>query len=111
MRGRSTTEALSRLMTDWPDVLLADLAMPGEDGYALVRKARTLEGANRRLRAGAFTARTDDADRRAALTAGFDVYLTKPIQPHAFVRAVAGLVLVEPSPDLPQPGQEGGQRE
>lgn len=89
--GRSTTDALAPLATEWPDVLLADLSMPGEDGFALVRKALALEGAERRLRPGAFTALTDDRDRRAALAAGYDLYLTKPIQPHAIVEAVAGL--------------------
>ena len=91
MRGRSTREALARLSTQWPDVLLADLAMPDEDGYVLVRKARTLQGDTRQLGAGAFTGLSGASDRRAALTAGYDMYLTKPIQPQAMVRAVAEL--------------------
>lgn len=91
MLGRSTREALDRMAAVWPDVLLADLAMPGENGFDLVRKARALERDHRRLRAGAFTALTAERDRLAARTAGYDIYLTKPIQPDAIVRAVRGL--------------------
>lgn len=102
MRGGSALEALNRMTTAWPDVLLADLTMPGEDGFDLVRKARALENEDRRLRAGAFTAKTADRDRHAALTAGYDIYLTKPIMPDAMVRAVKSLAHSRPCERSPR---------
>jgi CheY-like chemotaxis protein len=97
MQDRSAPAALDRMAAVWPDVLLADLAMPGQDGFDLVRKAKALAGQHRRLRAGAFTALTAERDRQAARSAGYDLYLTKPIQPDAIVRAVRSLVTGSPN--------------
>jgi signal transduction histidine kinase/CheY-like chemotaxis protein len=88
----SAAKALRVLESDKVDVLLADIAMPGEDGYALIRKVRALapeEG--RRIPAAALTAYAGPADRAHALAAGFDRHVAKPVAPTALVALVASL--------------------
>ncbi|HEX8913449.1 MAG TPA: response regulator, partial [Humisphaera sp.] len=75
-----------------PDVLVSDIGMPGEDGYALIRRVRSLpaaEGAG--VPAVALTAFAAAEDRARALGAGFQVHMTKPVEPAELVAAVAGL--------------------
>lgn len=67
-----------------PDVLLCDLAMPGEDGYATLARIRAYEheqsfAANDRLHAIALTAFAQREERERALSAGFAVHLAKPV--------------------------------
>jgi len=84
-------EALAAIETFRPDVLVADLRMPGKDGYALIREIRARDtGAGRRLPALALTAYADPDEARRARDAGFDRYVPKPVEPAALVRAVAG---------------------
>ena len=76
------------------DVLVSDIAMPGQDGYELIRQVRAMEqecGAPRPLAAAALTAYARDADRGVALEAGFQTHLPKPVEPQALVQAVAAL--------------------
>jgi len=74
-----------------PDLLLADLGMPGEDGLALLRKIRDRESARgtERLPAIAVTAYASPGDRDHALAAGYDWHLPKPVDPDELVRAIA----------------------
>ena len=75
------------------DVLLADIAMPGQDGYDLIRAVRMLpEPRTANIRAAAVTACARDDERQRALAAGFQLHLAKPLQPAALVQAVAQLV-------------------
>ena len=71
-------EALSRLRQDVPDVLLCDIALPGEDGCALIRKVRASGGRLAAVPAAALTALSREEDRARALAAGFQLFLTKP---------------------------------
>jgi len=88
----SAREALDQLAARPPDVLLSDLGMPGVDGYALIRRVRGLDPARGgRVPAAALTARIEAEDRREALTAGYQVYLSKPIEPAELTAAVARL--------------------
>lgn len=88
----SAAEALDLLQAGAVDVLLADLAMPGEDGYSLVRKLRALSSPRAAtVPAAALTASARDEDRHDALRAGFQMHLTKPIDAGALVAAVAAL--------------------
>ena len=74
------------------DVLLADIGMPGEDGYSLIRRIRTSEvGARARIPAAALTALARREDRQQALQAGFQLHLTKPVDPRSLVAAVTTL--------------------
>jgi PAS domain S-box-containing protein len=88
----STAEAVSVLDRVEPHVLLADIAMPGEDGYALIRRVRTREaGRGRRLPAAALTAYAGAEDRERALAAGFDRHVRKPVEARELATIVAEL--------------------
>jgi CheY-like chemotaxis protein len=75
-----------------PDVLVSDIRMPGEDGYALIRKIRARrsdEGG--RVVAVALTAYGQQDDRAKALSAGFQMHVGKPVEPAHLVDVVATL--------------------
>ncbi len=75
------------------DVLLSDIAMPGEDGLALIRKVRSSAVPDvASIPAAAVTAFTSPEDREHALAAGFDAHLAKPFEPADLVRTVERLV-------------------
>ena len=91
LTAASAAQALELLRGEQVDVMLADIAMPGEDGYALVRKVRAMEGAAAKTPAAALTALARDEDRQQALDAGFQLHLAKPIDSESLLAAVAGL--------------------
>lgn len=74
-----TREALACLTAGSFDILVSDLAMPGADGHALLRGIRDREGARRRIYALALTGLASLQDRDAAIAAGFDDHLPKPV--------------------------------
>jgi signal transduction histidine kinase/ActR/RegA family two-component response regulator len=79
--AESASEALRIFAEDRADIILADIAMPGEDGYSLIRVIRGLpEGGGRDVRALAVSAYARQEDRRRALKAGFDDHVAKPVQ-------------------------------
>lgn len=86
----SAGEALLHLENWKPDVLVADIGMPDEDGYGLIRKVRALS-ADRggSTPAVALTAYTRAEDRLRALSAGYHVHLAKPITGPELAAAVA----------------------
>jgi signal transduction histidine kinase len=88
----SATQALSAMDSWVPDILVSDIAMPGEDGYALIRKvrARRLEEGGR-VPAVALSAYGRSEDRMKALLAGFQVHVGKPVEPGRLVSIVAGV--------------------
>jgi CheY-like chemotaxis protein len=78
--AESATEALRIYSEDRPDIILADVAMPGQDGYALIRAIRSLPGGEGgHVRAVAVSAYARREDR--ALKAGFNDHVAKPVQP------------------------------
>ncbi|HEY2945317.1 MAG TPA: ATPase domain-containing protein, partial [Vicinamibacteria bacterium] len=87
----SAQEAMGVLEARTPDVILCDIGMPEEDGYALIQRIRSRPGKAGRIPAAALTAWTEPEDRDRALASGFQVHLHKPIQPDALVEAVAHL--------------------
>jgi signal transduction histidine kinase/CheY-like chemotaxis protein len=88
----SAEDAIDTIARERVDVLLADVAMPGEDGYSLLRRVRALAYApHRAIPAAALTAFARDEDRRDALAAGFQIHLAKPIDAASLVSAVAEL--------------------
>jgi len=90
--AESATEAYELLEQERFDVLLADIAMPGEDGYALIRKIRAgIVPASAAIPAAALTAFARQEDRQHALHCGFQMHLVKPVDPHAMIAAVASL--------------------
>jgi CheY-like chemotaxis protein len=88
----SAAAALDALARERPDVLLADVSMPGEDGYALIRKIRALppeRGGD--IPAAAFTAYDTDVDVAELLAAGFDMHLAKPASLRSLIQVVSVL--------------------
>jgi len=70
-------------------VVLADIGMPGEDGLSMIRRIRQRAPARGGLvRAIAVSAYARPEDRQAALAAGYDDFLAKPVMPSDVVRAV-----------------------
>jgi CheY-like chemotaxis protein len=82
-------EALDLLGRETFDVLIADLGMPEQDGFALIRAIRALpEPRGCRIPAIAVTAYASLRDRDQALTAGYNCHLAKPVDPDALIEAV-----------------------
>ena len=81
---------MRQVQEDPPDVLVSDIGMPGEDGYALIRQVRQfMKG--RPLPATALTAYARKEDRTRALMAGFQSHVAKPIEPDELLVVVATL--------------------
>jgi signal transduction histidine kinase/CheY-like chemotaxis protein len=88
----SVAEALEMLEWFKPDVLVSDLAMPGEDGYSLIRKVRAIEAENgKHTPAVALTSYVRIEDRTRALSAGFNMFVPKPIEANELITAIASL--------------------
>ena len=88
----SASEALEALRREKPDVVISDIGMPGEDGYALIRMIRALppdEGGD--VPAVALTAYARSDDRTRALLSGFQSHVAKPVEPTELVATVASL--------------------
>jgi CheY-like chemotaxis protein len=85
----SVAEALSAVGREAPDVIVADIAMPVEDGFDLIRRLR--DGSRRLIPMVALTAFTGRADESRILAAGYDAYLSKPIDGTELVAAVRRL--------------------
>jgi len=81
--------ALRTLEEQQPDVLVLDIAMPGTDGYGLLRRIREGNGPNAAVPAVALTAYAREEDRRRAIATGFSAHLSKPVDAEELVRAVA----------------------
>jgi PAS domain S-box-containing protein len=92
--ARSVDDAVERFASFRPDVLLSDIGMPDKDGYALVRWVRSLPAEQGgRTPAAALTALARSDDRRAALLAGYQVHVSKPIEPSELVAVAASLAM------------------
>jgi len=88
----SAGEALDALRRTAFDVLLADIGMPDEDGYTLIRKVRALPAADRAaIPAAAVTAYAREDQRQQALAAGYQLHVAKPVDPARLARAVSAL--------------------
>ena len=92
LTASSAAQAFDLMQRTHVDVLLADVAMPGEDGYQLVRRIRASSAsAIASIPAAALTAFARDEERQQALRAGFQVHLAKPVDGRSLVAAVADL--------------------
>jgi len=88
----SSKAALAEMTRGIPDVLISDIGMPGESGYDLIKKIRSLDpDLGGRVPAVALTAYAGAADRRRALLAGFQTHLAKPVEPDELLAVVASL--------------------
>jgi len=94
----SASEALAAIQQDKPDVLVSDIGLPGDDGYALIRQVRALdEDRGGRVPAAALTAYAKDEDRHRAIAAGFQAHVTKPVELAELASVVASLAGREPA--------------
>jgi len=88
----SAADALDALRRCKPTVIVSNLAMPGEDGYSLVSKLRAREAeTGDHTPAVALTAYVRIEDRTRALSAGFDAFVPKPVDPDELVNAILNL--------------------
>jgi PAS domain S-box-containing protein len=92
LQTASADAALAALAEYRPHVLLADIEMPGKDGYSLLQQVRRLSPDQGGLTPSiAITAYAGVEDRIRALAAGFDLHLPKPVQLDELATAVARL--------------------
>ncbi len=101
-RGASVTalataaDGIRALEQEPPDVLVSDLGLPGEDGYALIRRVRELNPERGgRVPAIALTGYAGADARARALSEGYDVHLPKPADPDKLTAMIARLGLGE----------------
>jgi CheY-like chemotaxis protein len=91
-RASSAAEAIAQFDRDRPDILISDIGMPGEDGYALIKRVRARgPEAGGTVPAASLTAYAGPEDRRRALLAGFNMHVPKPIDPPELIAVVASL--------------------
>jgi PAS domain S-box-containing protein len=89
----SARDARSEIASFHPDLLVSDIGMPGDDGYALIRQVRareSVEGGH--VPAVALTAFASRADRELALSLGFEEHIAKPVSPVELTRMAAKLL-------------------
>ena len=84
-------EGLEQFRDASPDVVVCDLAMPEQDGFAFLGAIRAFPGSAGTTPVIALTAFGRPEDRERALSAGFDLYLRKPVDPHELSAAVSQL--------------------
>jgi CheY-like chemotaxis protein len=79
-----------------PDILLCDIAMPEEDGYAALSRVRALEAArgvaaSQRIPAVALTALTGKEERLRAISSGFQTHVAKPADPAELILVIENI--------------------
>ncbi|HEV7732837.1 MAG TPA: CHASE3 domain-containing protein [Candidatus Binatia bacterium] len=94
LTATSMTAALAAWEAAKPHVVVSDISMPGGDGYDLIRAIRERDGGH--TPAVAMTGLVSKEDRSAALAAGFDAHLSKPIDPDYLVRFLTTLAARTP---------------
>jgi two-component system CheB/CheR fusion protein len=90
--AQSAADAMTAIDEFRPQVLLCDIAIPGEDGYTFLRRLRArgpTRGGN--IPALALTALAGEGDRGRALAAGFHMHMTKPVDADRLKQAVIAL--------------------
>ncbi|MEW5860569.1 MAG: ATP-binding protein [Cyanobacteriota bacterium] len=88
----SVEKAIATIQQSKPDVLISDIGMPNEDGYSLIRRVRALEAEQGQIPSVALTAYARVDDQKAALSAGFQSHVAKPVDPAELIAVVTSLV-------------------
>jgi len=88
----SASEARTFFVRSRPNVLIADLGMPGEDGCSLIRSIREMETGTSHVSAIALTAHTRPEDVQASLAAGFQMHLAKPVDAQTLIASIVSLL-------------------
>ncbi len=87
--ARDGQEALDKVKSNPPDLILMDLQLPGLDGFAATKLIKK-DSSSRHIPVVALTAYAMSGDAERAMKAGCDGYITKPIDPDEFHKTVAG---------------------
>jgi PAS domain S-box-containing protein len=91
--AESGAEAQTLIAEEDVNILISDIGMPDFDGYELIRKIRSTHSAKiRNLPAIALTAYARADDRQRALLAGFQMHVSKPVEPRELVAGIASLL-------------------
>jgi two-component system, OmpR family, phosphate regulon response regulator OmpR len=102
--------ALDRALTrNRYDLLVLDVMLPGEDGFAICRRMRGGSGAEANIPIIMLTAKGDDVDRIVGLEMGADDYLPKPFNPRELVARINAVLRRQaplPTPGAPSTGDE-----
>ena len=78
------------MVAEWkPDVVVSDIGLPEMDGYDFMRRLREIEGDGKRIPAIAVTGYAGALDESKALSAGYEVHLSKPIELNELATAIA----------------------
>jgi signal transduction histidine kinase/DNA-binding response OmpR family regulator len=92
VRACGTATAALEHFREWsPDLLVSDIGLPGEDGYALIKKVRALDQQRGQIPALALTAYASPEDRARVLAAGFQMHIAKPVEPEELIAIIAEL--------------------
>jgi CheY-like chemotaxis protein len=95
----TTAETLRLLATEPVDILVSDIGMPDGDGYELMRTIRSRHGEPvRNIPAIALTAYARTEDRQRALLSGYQMHLSKPIEPRELIAGIATLLNLPHAP-------------
>jgi signal transduction histidine kinase/ActR/RegA family two-component response regulator len=90
---RSADDALQAIQQRRPDLLVSDIEMPGQDGHSLIRKVRALDPERGgKIPAVALTAFGRPEDRIRSLTAGFNIHVSKPVDPAELIAIAASML-------------------
>ncbi len=89
--ANGAASALAAVAATIPDVILSDIGLPDRDGYQLIRDIRAIGDELKNVPALALTAFARSEDRRRALLAGFQMHISKPVEPAELCTAVASL--------------------
>jgi len=102
--------ALDRALTrNRYDLVVLDVMLPGEDGFAICRRMRGSNGAESNIPIIMLTAKGDDVDRIVGLEMGADDYLPKPFNPRELVARINAVLRRQaplPTPGAPASGDE-----
>jgi len=90
----SAAEGWTALQDCRPDVLIADLAMPVEDGFSFIRRVRSNPNIREQLPAIALSAFADARSEESARAAGFSAFLAKPARPEALLGLIDRLLSI-----------------
>lgn len=101
----SVIEAMTQVSTNRPQILVSDIAMPGQDGYDLLRQLRLAGHSGDELPAIALTAFVRDEDREEALAAGFQMHLRKPLNAQDLIAVLARIA----GTSCPEQGESGNR--
>jgi CheY-like chemotaxis protein len=102
----SVADALDRLKTVTPTVIISDVGLPDQTGLDFIRQVRTMPDPIGHLPAIAISGFSARRDQDAALAAGFDGHLVKPVPPEQAIAAVLELLARNRAPDHHPPARQ-----